>query len=458
MSNNVFAFDTISRPSRKEWLAIAFVAVLALLYLPLLLWKTVHLGHGDVQVFFRAGWAIWTGYPLYQVTDHHGWTYHYPPTFALFMGPFANPLPGYPQPLWALPYPAAIVVWYVFNVLCVFLSLHLWASALERYRPLQAPAGFLQGPWMLRLGPLVALLPFIGDGLARGQPAPVLLLLVVAYFALYVENRAAWAAFAFALAISIKVFPIILVIFPFLRRDWKFMSWAIAWCGLLLIVLPAICLGPTATLDLYRTMFSDHLAGIVSGSMSNKIASEVSPGGYSSIGIGAVLARVAAGKAFYSSPLPGWASAIQFLFNAVVVVAIVVLGRGGFWNLRGAQPANGYPLLVAAAVLFAAVPLMIPFAGPQYVTFAVPLMAVLMIETWRRIGQHVVTGSMIGWTVIAWSSMIALELPWSWIKTVGPMTWALLLLGPASLALVRRVSIMSEAAAAGQRPGQRVPG
>ena len=105
MGSGVFAFDAISRPGRREWVAIAIVAVLTLLFLPLVVWKTVWLGQGDVQVFFRAGWAIWTGYPLYEVTDHHGWTYHYPPTFALFMGPFANPLPDHSRPWWALPFP-----------------------------------------------------------------------------------------------------------------------------------------------------------------------------------------------------------------------------------------------------------------------------------------------------------------------------------------------------------------
>ena len=94
--------------------------------------KSVWLGHGDVQVFFRAGWAVWTGYPLYQVADHHGWTYHYPPTFALFMGLFANPLPSYPQPGWALPFPAAVAAWYLINVACLFAALHIWAKAVER--------------------------------------------------------------------------------------------------------------------------------------------------------------------------------------------------------------------------------------------------------------------------------------------------------------------------------------
>jgi hypothetical protein len=62
---------------------------------------------------------------------------------------------------------------------------------------------------------------------------------------------------------------------------------------------------------------------------------------------------------------------------------------------------------------------MIPSAGPQYVTAAVPLKAVILIEVWRRSGAEVVIGTMIAWTVAAWLSMIALEVPWAWLKLVG---------------------------------------
>lgn len=449
MRPTIFALDTIAHPRRREWLAIAAVAAVTLLFLPMVVWKVVGLGHGDTQVFFRAGWAVWTGYPLYQITDHHGWTYHYPPTFALFMGPFANPLPGHPQPLWALPFPAALVVWYLINAACLMLALHVWGNALERYRSIKVRPGFLQGAWGLRIGPLLALLPFVGDGLARGQPAPVLLLLIVLFLALYVEGPLASSSFAFALAVTIKVFPLVLAVLPFMRRDWKFMLWASAWGIVLLIGLPIVCLGAAATFDLYRTMFSEHLAGIVSGSMSPQIAGQVSPGAYSSIGIGAVVARIAAGAAFYTTPLPGWASAIQFLFNAAVVIAVVVLGRGGFWNWRSPQPAAGYSLLAAGAVLFAAIPLMISFAGPQYVTCAVPLMGIMLIEGWPRAGEEIVTGPMIAWAVFAWLSMIALEVPWSWLKVIGPVTLALLLLAPPSLGLIARISRGPPAAAPG---------
>jgi Glycosyltransferase family 87 len=422
-------------------LAAAAIAILVLAFLPIVVRKAVWLGQGDVQVFFRAGWAIWTGYPLYHVFDHHGWTYHYPPTFALFMGLFANPMPDYPQPWWALPFSAAVAVWYLINVACVFAALHIWANALERARPIEATTAYFQRPYTLVFGPLLALLPFIGNGLARGQPTPVLLLLIVLFLSRYVERRFPVASFALSLAVTIKIFPVVLAIIPLLRRDWTFLLWTATWCVFLLIVVPVVCVGPTESLDLYRAMFTEHLLGIVSGAMSREIASQVSPGAFSSIGIGAFVARLAAGDAFYSTPLPQWASDIQFVFNAAVVAAIVYLGRGGFWNVRGPQPTDGYPVLVAGAVLSAALPLMIPSAGPQYVTVAVPLMTLLLVETWRRKGTEIVTEMMVVWSIAAWLSMIVQEVPWAPPKLIGPMTWVLLALAPPSLALLRSNSI-----------------
>jgi Glycosyltransferase family 87 len=447
----VLALRAIPRPRRREWYAAAVIAVLILGFLPIVVNKSVWLGHGDVQVFFRAGWAIWTGYPLYQVADHHGWTYHYPPTFALFMGFFANPLPSYPQPWWALPYPAAVAVWYLINVACLFAALHIWAKAVEGARPIEAKAGYLRRPWALVIGPLLALLPFIGDGLARGQPAPVLMLLIVLFLSLYAEKRVAGAAFALSLAIAIKIFPVVLAIIPLVRRDWSFMLWTLLWSAILLIALPFVCVGWAETVELYRAMFTEHLLGIVSGAMSHDIASQVSPGAFSNIGIGALVARVAAGDAFYSAPLPQWASIVQFAFNAIAVAAIVFVGRGGFWSLRTPQPADRYPVLVAGAVLSATLPLMIPSAGPQYVTVAVPLMTVLLAETWRRKGAEIVTESMIVWSIAAWLSMIAQEVPWAWLKLIGPMSWVLVALAPPSFALLRHVSMPQPAARAPMR-------
>jgi hypothetical protein len=439
-STGVFSFETLLHPSRREWLALVFVFGLTALFLPEVIWKAVALGQGDAQVFFRAGWAVWTGYPLYQVTDHHGWTNHYPPTFGLLMGPFADPLPGYPQPWWALPFPAAIAVWYVLNAACLLFGIHVWANALERHRPIVAAAGYLQRSYALRLCTLLALLPYAGDALARGQTVPILFFLIVTYLALYADKRPMSAAFFLSLAVTVKVFPIVFAVFPLLRRDWRFLSWMAGWCALLLIVVPLVCLGTSTTLELYRTLFTEHLAGIASGGMSTQVASETSPGGYSSIGVGALVARIAAGGAFYTSPLPKWASAFQLLFNVAVAMTIIVLGRGGFWTMRNPQPRGSYPVLVCGATLSAAIPLMISFAGPTYVTFGLPLMTVLLLESWRRSGEQVITGTMIAWTIAAWLSMVALEVPWNWVKLTGLMTWVLLILGPVCVPLIANAS------------------
>ena len=85
-----------------------------------------------------------------------------------------------------------------------------------------------------------------------------------------------------------------LAIIPLMRRDWRFMLWAAVWSAVLLIALPSALVRVGGDVELYRSMFTEHLLGIVSGAMSHDIASQVSPGAISNIGIGALVARIAA--------------------------------------------------------------------------------------------------------------------------------------------------------------------
>ena len=89
---------------------------------------------------------------------------------------------------------------------------------------------------------------------------------------------------------------------------------------------------------------------------------------------------------------------------------------------------------------------MIPSAGPQYVTVAVPLMTLLLVETWRRKGTEIVTEMMVVWSIAAWLSMIVQEVPWAPLKLLGQMSLVLLALAPPALALLRAVSQPSPAA------------
>jgi hypothetical protein len=54
----VLAFGAIPRFGRRELFAVAVLAILILAFLPIVVRKAVWLGQGDVEVFFRAGWAI----------------------------------------------------------------------------------------------------------------------------------------------------------------------------------------------------------------------------------------------------------------------------------------------------------------------------------------------------------------------------------------------------------------
>jgi aryl carrier-like protein len=43
----------------------------------------------------------------------------------------------------------------------------------------------------------------------------------------------------------------------------------------------------------------------------------------------------------------------------------------------------------------------------------VPLMTLLLVETWRRKGTEIVTEMMVVWSIAAWLSMIVQEVPWA---------------------------------------------
>jgi hypothetical protein len=99
---------------------------------------------------------------------------------------------------------------------------------------------------------------------------------------------------------------------------------------------------------------------------------------------------------------------------------------------------------------------MVPSAGPQYVTVAVPLMTVLLVETWRRTAVESVTAVMVVWSVATWMSMIVQEVPFTPVKLIGPMTLVLLALAPPSLAVLRDASRPQQAANAASLKSRRL--
>lgn len=424
-----------------EIVLIATVAAALCIYLPVVVKRSAVQGFGDVQVFFRAAWAVWTGYPLYEVADDHGWTYHYPPTFALLMGPFAHPLDGFPKPEWALPLPLSVATWYIFSALAMLAAVDLWARGLERALPPSLDQTGWSAWWLLRLGPVVALLPFFGDGLGRGQPSAVVLLTMVAFLVLYLRGRIYLAACALALGFTIKLFPLALLIFPVLRRDLRTVLATFGFSAVFLFVVPTLCLGPSEVVKLYGAMWTEHLSGIFTGVPNPKIADEITFTSYDMLSIGAMLARIAVGGLPETDTLPRFATIGQLAFDAVVIGALVWFGDGRFWRLKSPQPPLGPSLLIGGALLCAALPVMLSVSQPNYVAFAAPLVALVQLEVWRRRGRVCLVPALIAWSGVMWLGMIATEGGvWQPLRVVGLTTPALVVLLLWGFASLRRAA------------------
>lgn len=378
------SLGTYRKPNWREmvWIGVAIAAVIGLL--PETLYDVLVKRHGDAQVFFRSGWAVWSGFPLYQVTDHHGWHFHYMPAFAMVMGPFANAPPGATDLAWAMPYWLSIAVWYVIAAAATILAVELWARALAANSAITVAPGTDSPYWMLRLGPPLALVPYIAEGWVRGQPTALVMLLIMIFLMLLTMGRRSLAALALAAAILIKMFPAVFLLIPFLRRDWRTIGYAVLWTVVLLFVLPALLLGPATTVDLYRALWTERLQGLITDVVDPLVAAELSPWASDVVSIGATL-----GRAFGARPpadpnlLPAWADAAQWVFDAVFFVALVIAGHRRFWSLRSPQPDAPYAVLIAGALLLAALPAMLPVAQSHYWTQAMPLIAILVAETWR---------------------------------------------------------------------------
>jgi hypothetical protein len=364
--------------------------------------QTLVLRQGDAQVFFRAGWAVWTGYPLYQITDDHGWSYLYPPFFALLMGPFANPPAGIAQPAWAAPYPLALALWCAIGVAALGAAMQILANAIARFSGARLAPGADNPYWALRLAPPLAMVAFVAVGWIRGQPTAILVLLVVMSLVFVAERKPIAAAIPLAIAIAIKIFPAAFLLIPLLRRDLRTIGWTALFTALFLFAVPLLCLGLDATIALYRALWTQRLEGLAVGHTAARVADELSPWSINVTSFGAMLAR-AFGTPDPDAPaqLPTWARLAQYAFDLAVLLAVSGAGYRRFWRLKGAQPDAPYATLIAGAILAASLPAILPVARPHYWALAIPLVTILYIERWRRTGRVLASVGEIAWTTAA---------------------------------------------------------
>lgn len=238
--------------------------------------------HTDADVYFRAAWAIRTGADPYRVTDTHQWHYHYPPLLAILLVPLADPPEDAPPGTGSAPisYPLAVALWYLLNLVMLGWASHGLASAIETsssqpgYRDIRP---FERLWWQGRLLPLLICLPTVGYSLGRGQVNSLLLLSLCGMSAALLRRRPLWAGVWLALGACVKPYLAVLLLYPLVRHDWRFVRGFGLGALLGLVLIPVLALGPARTADLYRSFYELRLAGLVTGQMHGDIEAELNP-------------------------------------------------------------------------------------------------------------------------------------------------------------------------------------
>lgn len=207
----------------------------------------------DAGCYFRGAWAVRAGVDMYQVVDNNDWHYNYPPFLAILMVPLADAPAGLEHTN-LLPYPVSTALWFLINVAAWFLAVHWLARAVEKGSAdpwvRHTPRGSREW-WRRRMLPaLLCLLP-AGHSLMRGQVNLLILLLYTGMMVMDVYGHKARAGMFLALAISIKIIPLFLLVYPLWRRDWRFLGGCAATLVVTLAFLPGVVLGPQRTADSY---------------------------------------------------------------------------------------------------------------------------------------------------------------------------------------------------------------
>ncbi len=206
--------------------------ILALLLLPGLFVRYAHgnLEGNDFSVYYTAARAVLDGVDPYSVEGAGGRPLVYPPGFAVLLAPLA-----------ALPFSVAAVLWTALSFAAVFASLWLCLDLL----------GLSRGPAAWTVGGLALVCSgrMLDSELGNGQANHWVLLGLAACAWLLARARPALGGVALSLAIVAKVTPLLLAVYLVGRREWRALAGVLAGLAVAGALLPALALGPRASLD-----------------------------------------------------------------------------------------------------------------------------------------------------------------------------------------------------------------
>jgi len=185
----------------------------------------------DFTVYVAAGRAVLENHDIYLAENARGWRYVYPPPFAILLTPLAR-----------MPLAAGALLWYLLTVAAIGGSL-VMSAALLGASPLRNKPQIVYGL------PLLGLASVLASGVLRSQASPFMFFFMIATFYFHLKNRPVAAGFSLACAALLKVFPLVLLAYFVVRRQWRAV-FATALALLLLgIVLPSLYWGWQFNLD-----------------------------------------------------------------------------------------------------------------------------------------------------------------------------------------------------------------
>ena len=339
---------------------------------------------GDLDVFLRAAWAVRNGEDLYQVTSDNDWHYIYPPLYAILMTPLADP-PRDADPAGYLAYPVSVAICYLLNLLCLFVGVHLLASALEERIGVPSFATqprYCRRWWALRVLPvLVCFLP-IGHTMMRGQVNVIVLASLCAALAGWIRGQSFRAGAWLALAICIKVIPAFLLVYPIWKRDGR----AVAGCALGLFLglglIPVLAFGPERTVTHYETYGRVFFGPFLKLSEDDSRKEEILGGvnATESVGVRNALHNWMHPDPNHRPAELTFPAKLTYLLLGIAMTFVTLWPRSD----RALRVAQGFGALILLMAIFS------PVCHSHYLLFCVPLVMSLLANAWKdRADVHV---------------------------------------------------------------------
>jgi hypothetical protein len=347
-------------------------------------WRSafLHERHGDLGVYLRAAWAVRTGNDIYTVTDK-GWHYSYPPLLAILLVPLADAPPG-TDASGLVPFAVTAGLWYLLNLVFLFLAVHWLAAALEQTSVDPAVRGqprFCRRWWALRLLPVLACLVPIGHTLMRGQVNLLVLALFCATAAGILRGQHFRAGLWLSGTICIKIFPAFLLLYPLWRRDGRFLAGCGLGLALGLAVIPAVVFGPAQAWNSYEELTDVLIRPALGAGSDQTRAKEL-------IDVTATDSQSLQATWHNTLHLDPWTRPTQ----VSGFVRLASMAAGGCLTLLALlasgwrRPAPGPRAVLFFGALILNMLLLCPVCHLHYFCMAVPLLMGLLAADWERTG------------------------------------------------------------------------